>query len=208
MVESPEATLEAFQKLGDSVILEPCTMSGIESYICKLFGATETNVDDARVQLFKRGKFSEELLPPTRKSLENHTRRANYQAMVWKRALDCTMDIPSPSDHGWKIDGSSISIDWGIDGSSEIADLSTCSCKGGCKTRACKCMKNDLKCADACKCSNCENVDISKKTKRGNEENSSDDEDEYYDFEDFEEDEIDFEDDLYEDGNIVDFALV
>ena len=41
-------------------------------------------------------------LPPCRRTLEQHVRRANYQVAVWKAAGEAKPAIPSPDqDHGW-----------------------------------------------------------------------------------------------------------
>ena len=41
------------------------------------------------------------LLPPCRESLKMHVRRANYQALIWKKADQATPSIPGPDGHGW-----------------------------------------------------------------------------------------------------------
>jgi hypothetical protein len=41
-------------------------------------------------------------LPPCRKSLKQHARRANFQTAIWKRAHIPVPEVPSPTDgHGW-----------------------------------------------------------------------------------------------------------
>ena len=40
-------------------------------------------------------------LPPCRESLKMHVRRANYQALIWKKADQATPSIPLPDGHGW-----------------------------------------------------------------------------------------------------------
>ena len=41
------------------------------------------------------------LLPPCQESLKMHVRRANYQALTWKKADQATPIIPGPDGHGW-----------------------------------------------------------------------------------------------------------
>ena len=41
------------------------------------------------------------LLPPCRESLKMHVRRANYQALIWKKADQATPRIPGPDGLGW-----------------------------------------------------------------------------------------------------------
>ena len=44
-----------------------------------------------------------------------------------------------------------------VEAVSDISDLTSCSCKGGCDTKACKCKKSNLRCSNACSCKNCSN---------------------------------------------------
>ena len=41
------------------------------------------------------------LLPPCRESLKMYVRRANYQALIWKKADQATPSIPGPDGYGW-----------------------------------------------------------------------------------------------------------
>ena len=68
------------------------------------------------------------LLPPCRESLKMHVRRANYQALIWKKADQATPSIPGPDGHGWKanVEGE-LEIYW-TNGSrmlQELADIIT-----------------------------------------------------------------------------------
>ena len=36
----------------------------------------------------------------------------NYQAYVWKRALETNLDIPSPTGHGWERKDDQLSVVW------------------------------------------------------------------------------------------------
>ena len=40
----------------------------------------------------------------TRICLLQHIKQASYQATIWKGATIPIIDMPSPTDHGWKID--------------------------------------------------------------------------------------------------------
>ena len=51
-------------------------------------------------------------LPPTKDEFTKHIIRANYQAYVWKRALETNLDIPSPIGHGWERKDDQISAVW------------------------------------------------------------------------------------------------
>ena len=66
------------------------------------------------------------LLPPCRESLKMHVRRANYQALVWKKADQPTPSIPGPDGHGWTIDeNGALGICWTAGNlmSQELADI-------------------------------------------------------------------------------------
>ena len=211
---SSEIFIQVFQIVGDTLHVDEHLVSGIEHYVCKLFGSSKTDLDQARVELFKRGKFSEELLPPTRKALHYHLQRANFQALVWKRALLCHMDLPSPNDHGWQINDNSITIDWNVEAIADVSGLTVCSCKGGCNTKSCKCKKHNLKCADACLCKDCKNTVAGDKDEEdednvegtsaaANNDDADDDSDSDEEDEDEVNDEIDFQNEDSIDFNII-----
>ena len=74
-------------------------LAPIGQFVCHLYGTPEQHtVDNARLQLFGKGKLGLEMLPPTRDALELHTARANYQAKIWLQADQEHIDIPSPTD--------------------------------------------------------------------------------------------------------------
>ena len=91
---SSEPFIKTFQTLGDTLHAD---LTSVESYVCKLFGSSENDLNKARVELFKKGKFSEELLPPTKEALMHHLKRSNYQAMIWKRSLINKMNMDGKS---------------------------------------------------------------------------------------------------------------
>ena len=67
----------------------------------------------------------------------------------------CTKaEIPSPNDHGWKInnDNDEINILWlGIKPApDEVLELLSCTCRRVCSEDSCCCMKALLKCTDMC----------------------------------------------------------
>lgn len=53
------------------------------------------------------------LLPPCSSSLLLHIKRANYQTFIWKQSLSAYPGIPSPEQHGWKIEGRQLLVNWG-----------------------------------------------------------------------------------------------
>ena len=56
--------------------------------------------------------FGSSQLPPTKDALSKHTSLANYQAAIWRRALDTKPDVPTPHGHGWILRSGSMHIDW------------------------------------------------------------------------------------------------
>ena len=61
----------------------------LEKYASHLYGHVDcTDVNKARYNLFRLGKHSEDLLPPTKDSLRKHVMRAKYQAAEWRRILE------------------------------------------------------------------------------------------------------------------------
>ena len=58
-------------------------LAPIEQFVCHLNGTSEQQtVNNARLQLFGKGKLGLDMLPPTRDALELHIARANYQAKI------------------------------------------------------------------------------------------------------------------------------
>ncbi|CAG9766614.1 unnamed protein product [Ceutorhynchus assimilis] len=91
----------AMSKLGETVddrtkiVLEPCRFYINTTKI--------TSVNELRFILFcgKQGNIESHNLPPCQSILHKHISRANYQAMIWKKALYPQPDKPSPEGHGW-----------------------------------------------------------------------------------------------------------
>ena len=103
--------------------------------------------------------------------------RANYQASIWKTALEAYSDIPSPVGHGWFIYGSDIPIDWmdALPSPLAVLELLSCHCTTKGSNNRCACFQNKLQCTDACGCdkNKCENQIIQSGT---DDENDTDDE--------------------------------
>ena len=89
--------------------------------------------------------------------------RANYQTAVWRRSFQANPDVPSPKDHGWKVeklvDKEELSIDW-MDGApalDTVLELLACNCSRSCKLPRCTCIASSLKCSISCKLKDCDN---------------------------------------------------
>ena len=74
-------------------------MDAIQRYVVLLYQRTSTlsQVNDARKQLFAFGNRKIENIPPTLHALEQHVKRAVYQAgHVWGQSLIAEPRLPSP----------------------------------------------------------------------------------------------------------------
>ena len=100
-------------------------------------------------------------LPPTKDALRKHVARASYQAAVWRRALVCDPNIPSPNMHEWNLKDGVLYVDWmsQLPAPQEMLEFISCGCKstGSCTTNRCSCYKNSLPCTDCCGCLQCGN---------------------------------------------------
>ena len=86
-------------------------------------------------------------MPPNKDCLLKHLQRANYQAAVWKQSTSCSIDAPSPVNHGWKLNCAPDAL---------LANCN-CKCKIGCTTKQCSCKKALNTCNDMCQCIDCTN---------------------------------------------------
>ena len=86
---------ETFSSLGAN--FPPCDklVIALNEFACLLYGDTKSkNADECRYTLFKGGKCSDDVLPPTCDGLLKHIVRANYQTAVWSRCLTAHMNVP------------------------------------------------------------------------------------------------------------------
>jgi hypothetical protein len=104
------------------------------------------NTDECRYNLFKSGKYSDDV-------------RANYQTAVWNQSLLPQMNVPSPAGNGWILDGE-YKIVWMTlpPAPDSLLEIVKCTCKTGCNTQRCSCLKAQLKCGDLCSCETCTNI--------------------------------------------------
>lgn len=111
---------------------------GIQTFVCHLYGQVgREDVNLSRYNLFRLGKQSDDVLPPTQDALKKHALRANYQAAIWRRSLEQLQDLPNPVGHGWKLaEDGTLSIDWCDLPPAPERVLKTAQC--ACKTRGCK----------------------------------------------------------------------
>ena len=103
LIMNNEAYIKAFVNFGFAWDLSPDITTELEAFVCELYGKKCSNVDRLRYDLFcaRQGKIEPECLPPCKANLVLHTKRANYQAGIWRRAMIANPIIPSPCGHGW-----------------------------------------------------------------------------------------------------------
>ena len=58
-------------------------------------------INKERAAAFCKSKKDLDALLPTQDALILHTKRANYQTMVWNKALEPCPSLPKPEDSGW-----------------------------------------------------------------------------------------------------------
>lgn len=153
--------LATFETLGRTYDVTQELHKQLEKFTCHLYG--QHAVDDvnlARYNIFSIGQFGEDTMPCTKDVLAQHTKRAAYQACIWKNALAQFTTPPAITDHGWVVTDKRVEIKWmtlppAPDG---ILENANCGCKTGCATKRCACRKAALKCTSLCSCTNCNNA--------------------------------------------------
>ena len=102
----------------------------------------------------KRVRRVKKQLPPTSKSLSHHSKRANYQACVWKRALVPLQNLPSPEGNGWQTEDGKLSpvLMARNPAPTGIIELAKCGCTTSECKKNCSCKKSELPCTEACLC--------------------------------------------------------
>jgi len=93
--------------------------------------------------MFCQKKRKNEMLPPTSDCLLQHLKRANYQAFLWRHALEAMQDLDSPEGHGWVRDRELI-VPLLITKSpapESLLEMTACKCKTSACLRNCSCRK-------------------------------------------------------------------
>ena len=170
-MENANQFIKTFSLLGSSIHPSDDLVSALNRFMCLLYGDTKSmNVDECHYALFKAGKCSDEILPPTRNSLLKHVEQANYQTGIWSRCLTAQIG------NGWQLSDGEIEIQWMMRPPDSLLECIVCKCKTGCQTKQCSCQKAELKCTELCSCVDCQNEsgDIDEEEENG--QSGSDDE--------------------------------
>ena len=123
--------IDAFATLGSSWNVANELFCIIEKFVCQLYRRS-TNIlklNELRYQMF-RSRRGDTLN-------KQHTRRANYQAAIWRRSLVNSPETPNPSqEHGWTTsEDGSLMINWMTGSPAPQVVLSLLLCK---YARACR----------------------------------------------------------------------
>ncbi|KAK3735047.1 hypothetical protein QZH41_001743 [Actinostola sp. cb2023] len=163
IVKEQRSFQEMFKCLGMEWELSDDLFKKLQDFTCHMYCSRPgtNDINELRYRLFcaKKGNIDSMQLPPCADCLFKHACRANYQAAIWKRSLECCPVIPSPIRLGWCQEENQLAIDWmsGEPAPTAILELLSCSCKRSCKLPSCSCLVNGLKCTDMCKLLDCEN---------------------------------------------------
>lgn len=175
--------IDLFQALGTEWKLSDELFARLQKFTCHMYSRNPvtSDINDIRYGLFcaKRGDVDSSQLPPCANTLRKHCQRANYQAGIWRRSLQGCPQIPSPFDHGWKLEDDQLQIDWMTSepAPKAVLELLSCQCRKKCELPQCTCLKNGLNCTDLCRLQECENRNENPEPEINNEEIDSDDDD-------------------------------
>ena len=84
----------AFQTLGQHFTLPESVFAVFEQFVCELYGLSCSSVDDGRYRLLCTKALCEQSLPPSSDALQQHVRRANYQAAISRRCAEQYISAP------------------------------------------------------------------------------------------------------------------
>ena len=106
---------KVFTELGVDWDVTESSLKLLESFTCIMYGHPRlNNIDEVREIMLKKMVGEDETLnskskvdlarlPPCKKSLHPHIRRANYRAALWKRSHIPIFEHPSATGHGWMV---------------------------------------------------------------------------------------------------------
>ena len=116
------------------------------------------DVNKARQFMFSQGSRSIESIPPSQAALEQHIKRAAYQAgQVCGQTLVSIQELPSAAERGWDLTSDGWKPTWKTlpEASKACNELIRCGCKLACRG-LCKYTKANLPCTALCACNgNC-----------------------------------------------------
>ena len=154
-VQKKEECLQSVCQLGDTIRINADVFQKIAKLSCHLYRMPdEPNIKETRYRKFCIENTPEShQLPRTKVELTQHTIRANYQAYVWKRALETNLDISSLIGHGWERENDELSVVWleNQPAPESVLEFLTCACRKSNCTNSCQCRVLSMECTDVCK---------------------------------------------------------
>lgn len=115
---------------------------------------------------------TEEDRPPTYTALYKHWKRVCWVSRMWNNSIleDPYESLENGEDHGWsKSEEGVYEFEWeSPDVTKQVEETihfltKGCSCKQGCRTRKCGCVKKSMLCGPGCECRGCINVSHKRK---------------------------------------------
>ena len=91
--------------------MEADVIKACEASMCKIYKRKCDDINCVRYDMLSSGAESHEI-PPTKDALVLHILRANYQPIIWRKALDPDFVPQTPNGNGWKISDGCIEIEW------------------------------------------------------------------------------------------------
>ena len=147
---------DSVSHLGEEQELNVTTAGKCEAFVCSLYTTSKkaSTVDELRYFMFCQKKQKNEMLPPTSDCLLQHLKRSNYQAFVWRHALEAMQDLESPEGHGWVRDEKHLLplLMTKAPAPESLLELTTCKCKTSSCLRNCSCNNTGLSCTEGCYC--------------------------------------------------------
>lgn len=131
---------ESLACVGQSLEIDEETTKKIGALVCSLYtisSRVQATADEARYLMFCQKAKSNMLLPPTSDSLQQHIKRANYQAYMWRKALVARQGLLSPDGHGWRVEDNALCpvLMTKLPAPASILELTNCQCLSQCAHR-------------------------------------------------------------------------
>ena len=97
-------------EIGAEINVNDYLLKACCKFVCALYGKPiPEDVIELRYQLFCFRASQAHQLPPTMDALKKHILHCNYQAFIWRKALEACPEIPFADGHGWKLDNGHLS---------------------------------------------------------------------------------------------------
>ena len=102
LVKKHEIFCDAICLLDESIDIEETVHKVIEQMVCVAYGFENVEkINEIRYKKCCSKQFPDlTRIPPTRPELRQHVKRVNFQAFIWKKALDVEPLIPNADGYG------------------------------------------------------------------------------------------------------------